>query len=156
MWISAEFKVYLIKEYKRLQTEENERLNLEWNFQRTLAKVNYKIHTDAIKDNIIPKVLDKQQTSMVYASEADVLNMALFGMTAKQWRDAKPGEKGNVRDYSTIQQLVVLSNLESINAMLIAQSMPQNERLVQLNNIAITQMKSLLDNQHLKKLQEEK
>ncbi len=152
MWISAEFKVYLIKEYKRLQTEENERLNLEWNFQRTLAKVNYKIHTDAIKDNIIPKVLDKQQTTLVYASEADVLNMALFGMTAKQWRDAKPGEKGNVRDYATIQQLVVLSNLESINAMLIAQSIPQNERLIQLNNIAITQMKSLVDNQHIKKL----
>lgn len=135
MWISAEFKVYLIKEYKRLQTEENERLNLEWNFQRTLAKVNYKIHTDAIKDNIIPKVLDKQQTSFVYASEADVLNMALFGMTAKQWRDTNPTENGdslssskrNVRDYATIQQLVVLSNLESINAMLIAQSMPQNE-----------------------------
>ena len=152
MWISAEFKVYLIKEYKRLQTEENERLNLEWNFQRTLAKVNYKIHTDAIKDNIIPKVLDKQQTTLVYASEADVLNMALFGMTAKQWRDAKPGEKGNVRDYATIQQLVVLSNLESINAILIAQSIPQNERLIQLNNIAITQMKSLVDNQHIKKL----
>jgi hypothetical protein len=152
MWISAEFKVYLIKEYKRLQTEENERLNLEWNFQRTLAKVNYKIHTDAIKDNIIPKVLDKQQTTLVYASEADVLNMALFGMTAKQWRDTKPGEKGNVRDYATIQQLVVLSNLESINAMLIAQSIPQNERLIQLNNIAITQMKSLVDNQHIKQL----
>jgi len=160
MWISAEFKVYLIKEYKRLQTEENERLNLEWSFQRTLAKVNYKIHTDAIKDNIIPKVLDKQQTSLVYASEADVLNMALFGMTAKQWRDANPSENGdamsspkrNVRDYATIQQLVVLSNLESINAMLIAQSMPQNERLIQLNNIAITQMKSLVDNQHIKNL----
>jgi hypothetical protein len=160
MWISAEFKVYLIKEYKRLQTEENERLNLEWSFQRTLAKVNYKIHTDAIKDNIIPKVLDKQQTSLVYASEADVLNMALFGMTAKQWRDANPSENGDamsspkrkVRDYATIQQLVVLSNLESINAMLIAQSMPQNERLIQLNNIAITQMKSLVDNQHIKNL----
>jgi hypothetical protein len=160
MWISAEFKVYLIKEYKRLQTEENERLNLEWSFQRTLAKVNYKIHTDAIKDNIIPKVLDKQQTSLVYASEADVLNMALFGMTAKQWRDTNSTENGdslssskrNVRDYATIQQLVVLSNLESINAMLIAQSMPQNERLIQLNNIAITQMKSLVDNQHIKNL----
>jgi hypothetical protein len=129
---------------------------LEWNFQRTLAKVNYKIHTDAIKDNIIPKVLVKHQTSLVYASEADVLNMALFGMTAKQWRDANPREKGNLRDTATIQQLVVLSNLESINAMLIAQLKPQNERLVQLNNIATTQMKSLVDNQHLKKLQEEK
>ena len=155
-WISAEFKFYLIHEFQRLKEQESNIQQVEWNFQRTLAKVNYKIHTDAIKDNIIPKVLDKQQTSLVYASEADVLNMALFGMTAKQWRDAKPGEKGNVRDYSTIQQLVVLSNLESINAMLIAQSMPQNERLVQLNNIAITQMKSLVDNQHIKKLQDGK
>ena len=152
MWISAEFKVYLIKEYKRLQTEENDRLNLEWNFQRTLAKVNYKIHTDSIKENLIPQILDKKQTSLVYATEADVLNMALFGMTAKQWRDTNPNEKGNIRDYATIQQLVVLSNLESINSMLIAQAMPQNERLVQLNKLAITQMKSLVDNQHIKKL----
>lgn len=152
MWISAEFKVYLIKEYKRLQSEENNRLNLEWNIQRTLAKVNYKIHTDAIKENLIPLVLSKQQTSFVYASEADVLNMALFGMTAKQWRDANPDEKGNIRDVGTIQQLVVLSNLESINAMLIAQSIPQNERLIQLNKLAITQMKSLVANQHLRQL----
>ncbi len=155
-WISAEFKFYLIHEFQRLKEQESNIQQVEWNFQRTLAKVNYKIHTDAIKDNIIPKVLDKQQTSLVYASEADVLNMALFGMTAKQWRDAKPVEKGNIRDTATIQQLVVLSNLESINAMLIAQSMPQNERLVQLNNIAITQMKSLVDNQHIKKLQDGK
>lgn len=152
MWISAEFKVYLIKEYKRLQTEENDRLNLDWSFQRTLAKVNYKIHTDAIKENLIPVELNKNQTSQIYATEADVLNMALFGMTAKQWRDSNPTEKGNMRDYATIQQLVVLSNLESINAMLIAQSIPQNERLIQLNKIAITQMKSLVENRTIKNL----
>lgn len=151
-WISIEFKLYIIKEFQRLKEEESSRQQIEWNFQRTLAKVNYKIHTDAIKENLIPQVLDKKQTSLVYASEADVLNMALFGMTAKQWRDANPNEKGNVRDYATIQQLVVLSNLESINAMLIAQDMPQSERLIQLNNIAITQMKSLVHNQHIKKL----
>lgn len=152
MWISAEFKVYLIKEYKRLQTEESNRQQIEWNFQRTLAKVNYKIHTDAIKENLIPKVLDKSQTSFVYATEADVLNMALFGMTAKQWRDVNPNEKGNIRDGANIQQLVVLSNLESINAMLIAQKLPQNERLIQLNRIAISQMRSLLENQQVKTL----
>ncbi|MCC5922468.1 MAG: KilA-N domain-containing protein [Crocinitomicaceae bacterium] len=167
-WISAEFKFYLIHEFQRLKEQESNRQQIEWNFQRTLAKVNYKIHTDAIKENLIPQVLDKKQTSLVYASEADVLNMALFGMTAKQWRDTNPNEKGgglssskgdalssskgNIRDYATIQQLVVLSNLESINAMLIAQDMPQSERLIQLNNIAITQMKSLVDNQHIKKL----
>lgn len=150
--ISPEFKLFLIKEFQRLKTEENDRLNLEWNFQRTLAKVNYKIHTDSIKENLIPQILDKKQTTLLYASEADVLNMALFGMTAKQWRDMNPNEKGNVRDYATIQQLVVLSNLESINAMLIAQAMPQNERLIQLNKLAITQMKSLVNNQHIKKL----
>lgn len=149
MWISAEFKVYLIKEYKRLQTEESVRLNLEWNFQRTLAKVNYRIHTDAIKENLIPQELGKKQTSLVYATEADVLNMALFGMTAKQWREANPNEKGNIRDYANIQQLVVLSNLESINAMLIAQTVAQTERLIQLNTIAITQMRSLVENQHI-------
>ncbi len=151
-WISPEFKFYLIHEFQRLKEQESNIQQIEWNFQRTLAKVNYKIHTDAIKENLIPKELGKSQTSFVYATEADVLNMALFGMTAKQWRDINPNEKGNIRDYATIQQLVVLSNLESINAMLIAQAMPQNERLVQLNKLAITQMKSLVDNQHIKKL----
>lgn len=151
-WISAEFKFYLIHEFQRLKEQESDRQQLEWNFQRTLAKVNYKIHTDAIKENLIPQVLDKRQTSLVYATEADVLNMALFGMTAKQWRDTNPNEKGNIRDYATIQQLVVLSNLESINAMLIAQAMPQNSRLIELNKMAITQMKSLVNNQHIKKL----
>lgn len=160
MWISPKFQLLLVKEYQRLKEDESHRLKIEWSFQRTLAKVNYKIHTDAIKENLIPQVLDKKQTSFVYASEADVLNMALFGITAKQWRDANPNEKGdalssskgNIRDCATLQQLVVLSNLESINAMLIAQAMPQNERLVQLNKLAITQMKSLVDNQHIKKL----
>ena len=109
-----------------------------------LSKVNYKIHTDSIKENLIPQVLGKSQTSLIYANEADVLNMALFGTTAKQWRDTNPNEKGNIRDVATIQQLVVLSNLESINAMLIAQVVPQNERLVQLNKLAISQMKLLL------------
>lgn len=155
-WISAEFKFYLIHEFQRLKEQESNIQKIEWNFQRTLAKVNYKIHTDAIKENLIPRLLDKKQTSLVYASEADVLNMALFGVTAKQWRDANPNEKGNVRDYATIQQLVVLSNLESINAMLIAQKIPQHERLIQLNELAITQMKSLLDNQHIKKLEDGK
>lgn len=152
MWISPKFQLLLVKEYQRLKEDESDRLKVEWNFQRMLSKVNYKIHTDSIKENLIPQILDKKQTSLVYATEADVLNMALFGMTAKQWRDINPNEKGNVRDYATIQQLVVLSNLESINAMLIAQAMPQNERLVQLNKLAITQMKSLVDNQHIKKL----
>lgn len=151
-WISPEFKFYLIHEFQRLKEQESNIQQIEWNFQRTLAKVNYKIHTDAIKENIIPQVLDKRKTSLVYASEADVLNMALFGMTAKQWRDGNPDEKGNIRDYATIQQLVVLSNLESINAMLISQDVSQQARLIQLNNIAITQMKSLVDNQHIKKL----
>lgn len=151
-WISPEFKFYLIHEFQRLKEQESNIQQIEWNFQRTLAKVNYKIHTDAIKENLIPQELGKSQTSFVYATEADVLNMALFGMTAKQWRDLNPNEKGNVRDCATIQQLVVLSNLESINAMLIAETIPQNERLIQLNKLAITQMKSLVDNQHIKKL----
>ena len=152
MWISAEFKIYLIKEFQRLKEEENSRLKIEWNLQRTLAKVNYIIHTDAIKENLIPKELTKQQVNFVYASEADILNMALFGMTAKEWREANPKVDGNVRDTASIEQLVVLSNLESINAVLIHQGLPQPERLKQLNTIAITQMKSLVGNKHLKKL----
>ncbi|NCP90523.1 MAG: KilA-N domain-containing protein [Flavobacteriales bacterium] len=151
MWISAEFKVYLIKEFKRLKEDESDRLNLEWNFQRTLAKVNYKIHTDAIKENLIPEELNKKQTSIIYANEADVLNIALFGKTAKQWREEHPTKKGNIRDFATIQQLVVLSNLESINAMLIHQDASQKDRLVKLNKMAITQMKSLVENINLKK-----
>ncbi|MDX2129772.1 MAG: KilA-N domain-containing protein [Chloroherpetonaceae bacterium] len=152
MWISAEFKIYLIKEFQRLKADENDRLKLEWNLQRTLAKVNYHIHTDAIKENLIPKELSKTQISLVYANEADMLNMALFGFTAKQWRETNPEKDGNVRDYATIEQLVVLSNLESINAVLINQGLSQPERLKQLNQIAITQMKSLVANQQIKKL----
>ena len=151
-WISVEFKLFLLKEFQRLKDEENDRLKLDWNLQRTLAKVNYKIHTDAIKENLLPKELSKQQINFVYADEADLLNMALFGKTAKQWRTENQTAKGNIRDEATIEQLVVLSNLESINALLIEQGLPQHNRLEQLNRIAITQMKSLLGNKHIKKL----
>jgi len=152
MWISAEFKVYLIQEYKRLKEDENNRQKLDWNLQRTLAKVNYTIHTDAIKERLIPEKLTAKQTSLVYASEADLLNMALFGRTAADWRAENPDSKGNMRDDATLEQLVVLSNLESINAVLIRQGLNQSERLTQLNQIAITQMTSLVNNANLKKL----
>lgn len=152
MWISPQFKIYLVKEFQRLKSEENDRLKLEWNLQRTLAKVNYQIHTDAIKENLIPKTITKQQASFVYANEADLLNVALFGITAKEWRDDNPDKSGNVRDYATLEQLVVLSNMESINALLIRQGLPQAERLIQLNKVAITQMKSLLESNTIKKL----
>lgn len=152
MWISPQFKIYLIKEFQRLKDDENSRLNLEWNLQRTISKINYQIHTDAIKANLIPKEITKQQTGFVYANEADLLNVALFGITAKEWRDKNPEKKGNIRDEATLEQLVVLSNLESINALFIQQNLSQNERLVQLNKVAITQMKSLLENNKLKTL----
>ncbi len=152
MWISAEFKVYLIKEFQRLKDDENDRLKLTWNLQRTLAKVNYRIHTDAIKEKLLPQALPKEKINFVYADEADLLNVALFGITAKQWRETNPKAEGNIRDEATIEQLVVLSNLESINAVLIHQNLGQPERLQQLNSIAITQMKSLLGNTNLKKL----
>jgi len=145
MWLSPEFQIYLINEFQRLKEDENDRLKLEWNLQRTLAKVNYLIHTDAIKENLIPKELSRNQISFVYANEADLLNVALFGMTAKQWREANPDAEGNIRDTATIEQLVVLSNMESINAILIHQGLQQAERLVQLNQVAITQMKSLIN-----------
>lgn len=151
-WLSPEFKLYLIKEFQRLKDAENSRLKLEWNFQRTLAKVNYRIHTDAIKEKIIPPELTKQQINFVYASEADMLNMALFGKTAKEWRDENPDADGNIRDFAAIEQLVVLSNLESINSVLIHQGISQSERLKQLNVIAITQMKSLTNNAQVKRL----
>ncbi|MBN8653342.1 MAG: KilA-N domain-containing protein [Cytophagales bacterium] len=144
-WISIEFKLYIIKEFQRLKDDENNRLKLDWNLQRTLAKVNYHIHTDAIKENLIPKELTKSQTVFIYANEADLLNVALFGTTAKQWREANPKADGNIRDVATLEQLVVLSNLESINAVLIHQGLQQTERLIQLNKIAITQMKSLVN-----------
>jgi hypothetical protein len=151
-WISAEFKFYFIKEFQRLKADENERLKLTWNLQRTLAKVNYRIHTDAIKENLIPETLTKEKINSVHAHEADLLNVALFGITAKQWRDENPKADGNIRDEATIEQLVVLSNMESINAVLIHQGLGQSERLQQLNSIAITQMKSLVGNRQLKKL----
>ncbi|MCP5319843.1 MAG: KilA-N domain-containing protein [Pseudomonadales bacterium] len=152
MWISPEFKLYLIKEFQRLKDDEARATSLEWNFQRTLAKVNYKIHTDAIKANLIPSRLSQAQTSVVYATEADLLNVALFGHTAAQWRQANPNETGNMRDSATLEQLVVLSNLESLNAVLIHQGIAPAERLQQLNAIAITQMQSLLGNPALQRL----
>lgn len=151
-WLSPEFKLYLIKEFQRLKDDEARATSLEWNFQRTLAKVNYRIHTDAIKDRLIPPQLTKAQTVTVYASEADLLNVALFGVTAAQWRQANPGQSGNMRDGATLEQLIVLSNLESINAVLIHQGLSTPERLVQLNGIAITQMRSLLSAPAVKRL----
>ena len=152
MWISAEFKIYLIKEFQRLKDEEASTKSLEWSFQRTLAKVNYKIHTDAIKERLIPPRLTKVQTGIIYASEADLLNVSLFGFTAAQWRQANPEVVGNMRDFATLEQLVVLSNLESINAVLIHQGFEQPTRLAQLNSIAISQMQSLLGNGAVKRL----
>jgi hypothetical protein len=151
-WISAEFKLYLIVEFQRLKKEETDRLKLEWNLQRILAKVNYRIHTDAIRENLIPLTIEKSAANLVYANEADILNMALFGKTAKQWRDENPKTDGNIRDSATLEQLVVLSNLESLNAVFIRQGLSQTEKLTQLNAIAITQMTSLLKNSNLKKL----
>jgi hypothetical protein len=151
MWISARFQLLLVKEFQRLKEDEQQRLSLEWNLQRTLSKINYRIHTDAIKEEIIPKTVTKEQAAFAYANEADLLNVALFGKTAAQWRGENPDSKGNIRDFATLEQLVVLSNMESINALLIRQGLTQGERLVQLNSVAITQLKSLLDNQNLAK-----
>ncbi len=151
-WISSEFKLYLIVEFQRLKDEENDRLKLNWNLQRTLAKINYRIHTDAIKDTLIPPSITKAQATAVYASEADLLNVALFGQTAKQWRDANPGAEGNIRDHAPLEQLVVLTNLESLNSVLIRQGLPQPERLAMLNGIAITQMRTLLNASSVKRL----
>lgn len=143
-WISAEFELYIIKDYQRLKKEENSRISLEWNLQRTLSKINYRIHTDAVKERLIPEEITKQQASFVYATEADLLNVALFGKTAAQWRTENLGKEGNMRDYATLEQLVVLSNIESINALLIRQGLSQSDRLRQLNSTAILQMKSLV------------
>lgn len=140
-WISVEFKLYLVKEFERLKTEELKQLG--WDIKRNLAKINYRIHTDAIKERLIPPELSARQVSLVYANEADVLNMALFGMTAKQWRDSHPDLKGNIRDYANVSQLVCLSNLENLNAVFINEGMPQPERLAKLNAIAINQMQIL-------------
>ena len=152
MWISPQFKIYLVKEFQRLKSDENSRLKLDWNLQRTLSKVNYQIHTNAIKENLIPQKITKQQIAYVYANEADLLNVALFGITAKEWRDNNPDKNGNIRDYTTLEQLVVLSNMESINALLIQQGLSQTERLLQLNKVAINQMRSLIESKTMKKL----
>ncbi len=151
-WLSPEFKLYLIKEFQRLKEDENRRLSLDWNLNRTLAKINYRIHTDAIKEKIIPSIITKKQESLTYANEADILNVALFGMTAKQWRDQNPNLKGNIRNYSSIEQLLVLANLESLNAEFIRMELPQGQRLKKLNKIAIEQMKSLIGQASIKKL----
>ena len=151
-WISPTFKLLLIKEFQRLKDEENQRLSLAWNLNRTLSKLNYRIHTDAIKEHIIPPTISKKQQSLVYATEADVLNMALFGKTAKQWRDEFPEKSGNIRDDATVEQLLVLANIESMNAEFIRMELPQGERLIKLNQIAITQLKSLTQHPQIKKL----
>lgn len=141
-WVSVEFKFYLIKEFQYLKSQQSK--ELDWNIKRKLTKINYRIHTDAIKENLIPAYLTPKQISNVYANEADVLNMALFGMTARQWRDENPDEKGNIRDYANVSQLVCLANLENLNAVFISEGMPQHERLKRLNQIAIGQMRILL------------
>ena len=151
-WISIEFKLYVIKEFQRLKEVENNREKLDWNLQRTISKINYKIHTDAIKENLIPKEISKIQASFVYASEADILNVAIFGKTAKEWKEEAVENTGNIRDDATIEQLVVLSNLESINSLLIQQNLPQNERIIQLNKVAISQMISLVRNRNIQQL----
>lgn len=152
-WISAEFKLYIIKDYQRLKGAENNRLSVEWNVKRIIAKSNYKLHTDAIKDNLIPENVSKFHQSMTYASEADVLNVALFSKTAKEWRDENPEEKGNIRDFATIHQLIVLANLENLNAQFIKQGISQKERLLKLNEIAIEQLKAFENNASIKKLE---
>jgi len=151
-WISVEFELYIIKEFQRLKENENEHLLLGWDAKRTLTKINYKIHTDAIKEHIVPHLVTKKEVKFIYANEADVLNVALFGMTAKQWRDKNKNKKGNVRDEANVYQLVCLANLESMNAELVRQKITQPERLQQLNKVAIAQMKSLVENKTVKKL----
>jgi len=151
-WLSPEFKLYLIKEFQRLKQEENKKLELGWDVKRQLTRINYHIHTDSIKANLLPKIVSQKLAQMTYAAEADVLNMALFGKTAKDWRDKNPNSDGNIRDYADVTQLVVLANLEGMNAELIRRGISQSERLVQLNQIAITQMQSLIGNASIKKL----
>lgn len=150
--ISASFKLYLIKEFQRLKEDENNRLQLTWNLHSTLSKINYQIHTDAIKEHIIPDILSKEQAAQVYASEADVLNVALFGKTAKQWQTENPDAEGNMRDQATIEQLLVLANLESLNAEFIKMKLPQTDKLIKLNQTAITQLEAILGRPQIKKL----
>ena len=153
-WISVEFELYLIKEFQRLKTQEQQQLG--WDVKRQLTKINYRIHTNAVKENLIPPTLTQQQTSLVYATEADLLNMALFGLTAKQWRDKNADKEGNIRDYANVSQLVCLANLETLNAHFIQQALPQAERLIILNNTAIQQMHLLTEDNSIKKLKEGK
>ena len=152
-WISVEFKLYLIKEFQRLK--ENEQGQLDWNVKRQLTKINYRIHTDAVKENLIPLNLSPKQTSIIYANEADVLNMALFGKTAKQWREGNPDKKGNIRDYANVSQLVCLVNLENLNAVFINEGYEQSLRLEKLNQIAIQQMKILVQDTSVKMLKDQ-
>ena len=149
-WVSVEFELYLVMEFQRLKAKEQEQIG--WTAKRELSKINYRIHTDAIKSHLIPEEVTPAQASIIYAEEADVLNVAMFGMTAKQWREANPELKGNIRDYATINELICLSNMENINAVLINDGMPQGERLVKLNKIAIQQMQVLEDNEGRKLL----
>ncbi len=150
-WISPKFKLYLIKEFQRLKDIEQKQLG--WDIKRNLTKINYRIHTDAIKENLIPKLLVSSEISYVYASEADILNMALFGYTAKQWQTSNPGLKGNIRDFADVNQLVCLANLESLNAHFISEYMSQDKRVEKLNKVAIKQMKILLNDKNMKKLE---
>ena len=152
-WLSPEFKLYLIKEFQRLKEDENRRLSLAWNLNRTLSKLNYRIHTDAIKAHIIPAAVTPIQAAVVYANEADVLNVALFGMTARQWRDANPKLEGNLREYASIEQLLVLANIEGMNAEFIHMDLPQHERLKRLNGIAIRQMQILTASHAVRQLE---
>ena len=142
-WISAEFKLYLMKDYRRLKFDENSRLSLSWNLNREISKLNYRVHTDAIQQNLLPPDLTREQQSFVYADEADMLNVALFGLTAAQWRSQNQGCKGNIRDYASLQQLLVLANMESYNALLIEQKLPQTERLQMLRQMAVRQLQVL-------------
>ena len=151
-WISVEFKLYLIKEFQRLKEEENKRKNLDWDLRRNLAKINYDIHTDAIRKNLIPRKISKSEEQRIYANEADILNMALFGMTAKEWKEKNP-KKGNLRDHANASQLVCLSNLENLNSLFIKEKMDQKERLIKLNNIARSQMKILIQSKTRLKIQ---
>ena len=151
-WLSPEFKLYLIKEFQRLKEDENERLSLGWNLNRALSKLNYRIHTDAIKVHIIPTIVNSEQINFIYANEADMLNVALFGKTAKQWRKANPDKEGNMREFASIEQLLVLANMEAMNAEFIRIGLSQAERLKKLNEIAITQLKSLINHIKVEKL----
>lgn len=150
MWLSPKFQLLLVKEYQRLKAEEQRLIG--WSAKRELSKINYRIHTDAIKHNLIPAEVTKAQASIIYANEADVLNVAMFGMTAKQWRDANPDLKGNIRDYASVNELICLSNMESLNAVFIEQGLPQSERLIKLNQIAIHQMSVLESGDNDRKL----